>query len=495
MSTVPATIPALQEWEPGSGSFVLGGDPAVVVPTADRELLGDTAELLAEELKASTGVGTRVDYGGPLRPGDIALAITEPDGPDGPDGQIDAEGYRLDIGDVLRVKAATGAGVFYGTRTVLQLLRADEPIPGGRAVDWPRYPERGLLIDIGRRHYSAEFLRQQIQAMAYLKMNYLHVHLTENAGLRIESELHPEAVPEEHLSKAEWAELIAFAGRHQVTVVPEIDMPGHMRGLLAAHPELQLTNNRGKGNGARLDVTLPAARQYAKDVIGEYLPLFPGEWWHLGGDEYLPSISYRRQPSLLTFARETYGTNATGKDALHGYLNEMAEYVAQHGRRPRIWNDETGGARVVTLDPSIVVDWWTRWNLLSDPWAPSPAQLVERGHSISNHSWWPTYFNSPAFPRPDMRVAYDTWRVHEFVTLPYLTSRLRPRPFTLAPDEPRHRGAKLSIWSDGRKQTEAEIVEESLPHLRVIAQHTWESPLPGDYDAFLAIAKVVGTAP
>ncbi|WP_161962253.1 beta-N-acetylhexosaminidase [Nocardioides speluncae] len=489
MTIAPATIPALQDWEPGTGTFSLGSDPAVVVPTEDRDVLGDTAELLAEELKASTGIGTRVDYGGPLRPGDIALALTETDDLTG------AEGYRLDIGDVLRVKAATGAGVFYGTRTVLQLLRTDAPIPGGRAVDWPRYPERGLLIDIGRRHYSAEFLRRQIQAMAYLKMNYLHVHLTENAGLRIESELHPSAVPEERLSKAEWAELVAFAQRHHVTVVPEIDMPGHMRGLLAAHPELQLTNNRGKGNGARMDVTLPAARQFAKEVIGEYLPLFPGPWWHLGGDEYLPAMSYRRHPSLLTFARETYGTTANGKDTLHGYLNELAEYVAGHGRRARIWNDEAGGARVVRLDPSIVVDWWTGFSPISDPRPPSPRLLVDRGHEVSNHGWWPTYYNSPAFPIPDMRIAYESWRVNEFVSLPYLTSKLRLPAVKLGADEPRNRGAKLSIWSDGRKQSEDEIVRDSLPHLRVIAQHTWESPLPGDYDAFLAIAKVVGTAP
>ncbi|MGH3723594.1 MAG: family 20 glycosylhydrolase [Mycobacterium sp.] len=484
----PATIPALQEWEPGGGFFSPGSDPAVVVPTTDQDVLGDTAELLAEELKAATGVGTRVDYGGPLRPGDIALALTEPD------DRLGAEGYRLDIGDVLRVNAPTGAGVFYGTRSVLQLLRAEEPIPGGRAVDWPRYPERGLLVDIGRRHYSAAFLRQQIEAMAYLKMNYLHAHLTEKAGLRIESELHPEAVPEEHLSKKEWADLVAFAQRRHVTVVPELDMPGHMTGLLTARPELRLANNRGKCIGSRMDVTLPAARQFAKDVIGEYLPLFPGKWWHLGADEYLPTMSYLRHPSLLAFARETYGATANGKDALHGFINELAEYIAGHGRRLRIWNDETGGARVVKLDPSIVVDWWTRWNPLSDPWAPAPAQLVERGHEISNHSWWPTYFNSPVFPRPNMRVAYRNWRVHEFVTLPYLTSRLRPPPFTLSPDELRHRGAKLSIWSDGRKQTEDEIVRDSLPHLQLIAQHTWESPLPGDYDAFLAIAKIVGTA-
>ncbi|MBA3261960.1 MAG: family 20 glycosylhydrolase [Thermoleophilaceae bacterium] len=122
------------------------------------------------------------------RPGDIELGLGSRD------PALGREGYRLDIGAALRVEARTTAGVFYGSRTVLQLLRQGRAIPAGWGRDRPRYPERGLMIDNGRRYFSPAWIKREIRQLAYLKLNQLHLHFSDNEGFRIESESHPEAV-------------------------------------------------------------------------------------------------------------------------------------------------------------------------------------------------------------------------------------------------------------------------------------------------------------
>src|SRR4030095_12151831 len=114
-----------------------------------------------------------------------------------------------------------------------------------------------------------------IKELAYLKMNYFHLHFSDDGGFRIESETHPEIVAAQHLSKQEVRPLVALAGRYHVMVVPELDMPGHLGGALAAHPELQLRDALGQANASRLDITNPAALSFARDLIEELLPLFP----------------------------------------------------------------------------------------------------------------------------------------------------------------------------------------------------------------------------
>ena len=184
-------------------------------------------------------------------------------------GRHGGEGYALRIGDRLSILAASPTGAFYGGRTLLQLVRAGGPIPRGRARDWPRYPERGLMIDNGRRFFPRAWLEQRIVELAGLKLNLLHLHLSDNEGFRIESETHPEAVTAPFLSKRDVRRLVAVASRHHVTLVPEIDAPGHMRAALRAHPELQLADAGGGLAADKLDVTDPLARRFVFDLIDE----------------------------------------------------------------------------------------------------------------------------------------------------------------------------------------------------------------------------------
>lgn len=489
----PLTIPALSEWEPASGTFTLGEGARIVASPAFAQV----AQTFAEDLQALTGHALPV-IGDAAAPGDIELASEICD------ATLGVEGYRLTIGDTLRIRALAPNGAFYGTRTVLQLLHQSSQIAAGRARDVPRYPERGMMVDAGRKYFTAAWFALHVRELAYLKMNYLHIHFSDNQGFRIESTSHPEIVSTDHLTKSEVQSIVTLAQRYFITVTPEIDMPGHMAAALTPHPELQLTNALGQGDASRLDVTNPAALPFVTELIEEYLALFPGPYWHTGADEYLPPSGYDLHPQLAAYAREQYGPNAVAKDAVHGFTDRIDDLVRAHGRTTRMWHDDLNGGAAVKVNPDIVVEWWTNFSPLSDPLPPGPQAILDAGHEIENSGWFPTYYVqggafgvSPLPPPADMRSAYESWEVNQFYGPIYYDQSLNFPPDVIDPGEPRNHGAKLNLWSDDpTAETEDEVTAHIAPNLHVIAQKTWSSPvLVPDYASFQAIMAAVGGPP
>jgi hexosaminidase len=434
----PLTIPALREWHAGPGAFALRPDSRVVAGPG----LASEADLLARELKRPSVSGE-----GP-RPGDIELSLGSPD------RRLGREGYRLDIGSTLRIEARAAAGAFYGTRTVLQLLRQGRTIRAGRAVDWPRYPERGLMIDNGRRYFTPAWIKRRIDLLAYLKLNQLHLHFSDNEGFRIESDSHPEIVSRQHLTKREVRDIVEYARRRHVRVIPELDMPGHLRTALARHPELRLP-----GSTDALDISLPPARRFCRELILEYLDLFPGRYWHAGADEY---------------------QGATG-EAYVAFINWIDRLVRARGRTLRVWHDGLSGDR---LNRDVVVEWW------ADHAGPKPAALLRQGHRVLNAGWWPTYYvaGGPLSQvHPSVKLAYERWRVNLFGGLAINS------PMPANPLQRVHRrgvlGAELHVWNDvPATRSVAEIAREIAPRLRVLAQKTWDTRPPArEYAGFLRV--------
>jgi hexosaminidase len=492
----PATIPALREWKGGVGTFKLRRSSRIVIPHKHRHRLRADASLLASDLAELTGRRHRVvaSRRKRVRRGDVRIGLGARD------PGLGREGYRMRIAGAVRIAANRPAGAFYGTRTFLQLMRQGPRLPRGRARDWPRYPERGLMVDVGRKYFTPTWLRSHVRELAFLKLNYLHLHLSDNQGFRIGSERHPEIVSEPHLTKTEVRALLALAERHHMTVVPEIDMPGHMQAALEPHPELQLRNAAGTPSPANLDYTLPEARAFARELVEEYLPLFPGPYWHMGADEYLLTVpgfqtpaDYAAYPQLQEYARARYGPEATPKDGILGFVNEIGALVRGSGKSLRIWHDGLEGGRVVTVDPATVVDWWI------DTAGPSPHELLAQGHRIMNAGWFPTYYVNGALGsvRPDMRTAYESWEVNEFYGPFVYDETAQNPPDVVPPGEPRNLGSKLHVWNDDPEAaTESEIAEGIFPRLRVIAQKTWSSPLlTPSYSEFEGVGRRIGHAP
>lgn len=231
-TAVPRTVPALRQWTPASGGFVLAASTRVLVDPAYTASLDDDARQFAADLGLLTGTTPAVATGTPAGAlaGDIVLTLGSTD------SQLGDEGYSLTSGPALTIKARTDTGAFYGTRSVLQLLRQSPSVPGGTARDWATKSERGLMVDVGRKYFTLDWLRQEIREMAHLKMNYLHLHLSDDKGFRIESTTHPEVVSAQRYSKREIADLIAYAARYHIMVVPEIDAPGHMAPVITPTP-------------------------------------------------------------------------------------------------------------------------------------------------------------------------------------------------------------------------------------------------------------------
>jgi hexosaminidase len=488
----PGTIPALREWRAAEGEWRLGAHARVVARCGAGAALRREARTLARDLRTSSGVPTTSPQCSSPRSGDVVLRRV-------PRAPLGDEGYRLRIGNTARITAPTSAGLFYGGRSLLQLLASGEPIPRGTAEDRPRYPERGLMVDVGRQYFTPGWIKDRIRELAYLKLNYLHLHLSDHQGFRIESDTHPEIVSKQHLTKGQVHSILAVARRHHVTVVPEIDMPGHMTAALAEHPELWLRNAFGSPERGVLDVTKPAARRFVRDLLGEYLRLFDGPYWHLGADEVLPFVVYPAglYPSLEEFAIERYGPTANAKDAIHGFVNWVDQIVRRHGKTSRMWADDVGGGSAVSRDPGIVAEWWIDVSPLSDISPPTPQELLDAGYSIVNAGWYPTYYvngvgGSPFLVRPDVETAYESWAVNRFHGLIALDP-----PDLVDPAEPRNLGSILHVWNDNPGLvSQAETAAAIGPGLRMLAQKTWNSPLlTPDYGEFTAIAQTIGGPP
>ncbi|XVU27883.1 family 20 glycosylhydrolase [Actinoplanes sp. CA-054009] len=484
----PAAIPALQQWAPAKGAFRLGSTPRVVLRPQDAAKLRSDAEVFAADLKALTGRTSRVVVTkAPARAGDVTLQL----GASGTD-----EGYTLRVGSSVSITAKASAGAFYGTRTLLQMLKQnDNTAPAGIARDQPRYPERGLMMDLGRMPYSYDWLADRVRDMAYLKMNYLHLHFSDDQGWRIESKEGLES--QDHLTKKQIRDLVRLAARYHVTVVPEIDMPGHLGAALAKHPEFQLKNADGVANPTKLDYSLPAARQFLRELILEYLPLFPGRYWHMGADEFLGEQEFADYPQLEQYAKQTYGASATAIDGIHGLVNEMNALVRAHGKTLRVWNDTFIPGTTVPVDKNVVVEWWTDTNTPIPSTNPkTPQQLLDEGYTIQNSSFLPTYdYRENGFPLPPaIKNMYEDWAANRFHGFIYYDGSGTGSPwYEVAATEPRNRGSALHFWGDW---TQDEVAASIYPRLRVMAQKTWESPpLTTTYEEFEPIIASVGSAP
>ncbi|MFD7834179.1 family 20 glycosylhydrolase [Streptomyces sp. NPDC059761] len=463
----PQTVPALRQWTAGTGAYTFTGTSRIVVDPAYAAQLSDEAATFAEDLGALAGRPVAVVTGS-ASPGDIALSLGDPGLP--------AEGYRLTVAASVAVRAGTDTGAFYGTRTVLQLLHQSATVPAGTAVDWPAKAERGLMIDQGRKFFTVDWVEQHIKELAYLKLNYFHFHLSDTFGFRLESSTHPEIVSADHYSKQDIADLVALGQKYHVTIVPEIDTPGHMNAVLAAHPELKLKNSSGTASPDFIDLSLPASYTLIKDLVNEYLPLFPAPYWHIGADEYV--TDYAKYPQLLSYARAHYGAGATAKDTYYGFVNWADDLVRAAGKTTRMWNDGIkAGDGTLTPHPGILVEYWYSYGL-------TPQQLAAAGHTVANESWTPTYYVLGG-AKPDTKWMYETWTPDRFEGGATLT------------DPAKNPGSLIHVWCDNpTAETQEQIAAGIMYPLRALAQQTWGSPKPAaTYAAFTPIAAAVGHNP
>jgi hexosaminidase len=490
----PVTIPALQRWRPAPGTWRLGASTEIVVSSKSPAAVAE-AQVLADSLRPFVRglipvvVDTAPDVG------DIAMRIT------GPTSRLGREGYRLDVGRAFTISAPTATGLFYGGRSLLQLLHQGRSIARGMALDWPRYPERGLMVDASRTTYTTAWVLREIRRLAALKLNILHLHLTDDQRWAIASRAFPEIVGSRPFTLRDIHRILRLAHRDHVMVIPEFEMPGHMASFLSKHQALILKpaavvspTTSAQYVTDKLDITNPAALRAMRNVLVEYLPLFPGKYWDMGDDEYLSPAEYAAFPQLATYAIKKYGVGATPADAIHGFINWVDRIVRAHGKTLRIWNDQMGGTGRVPVNRDIAVDWWANVSPLGDTVTIAPATLLAQGYRVLNAGWYPNYYTGdlgPVAGKASLPDVYANWKVSDFdgeeLTNGTVTSKQH-----VAPDSSGLLGSALSIWGPLR-ETPRQTASGVEPHLAVLAQKTWGSPPPAaTYGGFWRDARRAG---
>lgn len=458
LGPAPSAVPAVREWRPTRGPGWKPGEDSRVV--AGKGAAADEARLLARELGLAHAKG-------PAQQGDVELRIARGSG-------IEREGYILTSKNGrVRITGSTDTGVFYGTRTLLQTVRDQGRLADGVIMDEPDRAQRGFMLDIARKHFSADWIKTRVRQMADLKLNQLQLHLSDDQAFRIESESHPEVVSDPHLTKQQVREIVELAAERHITVIPEIDSPGHLGAVLEAHPDLQLTNAAGERVQGAIDISKPRAGRLVDELLKEYAGLFPGGYWHLGGDEYRalmsenPSASY---PGLAAAARERYGARADVADLATGWLNDRAETARAHGKTPQVWNDGMHEGGVVEPSRPRQVAYWTGKEI----GAREPVDYLKEGWKVVNFNDEYLYYvlgEPNEFTYPTGERIYEEWT-------PAVVRGTEPVPASLSgPD--RILGGRFAVWCDlADSQTVQQVADGIRLPLHATAQKLWDPREP-----------------
>lgn len=399
------------------------------------------------------------------------------------------EAYRIDIDENgVRLVGASENAVMYGLRTIQNMMITNNGLVYGTIIDYPDMAERRLHVDCARKYISKDWFIREIREMSYLKLNTLQIHFSENLGFRIECETDPSIVSDQYLTKDEIREILAEAKKYGINVIPSFDSPGHVDQILKAHPEYGQVSNDGSHFASGLDVTNPEAIQYIYSLYEEYMELFEGcTDFHIGCDEYMEfdraPFTTKYKSVLDDYAKKTLGADYTWKDTLATYINNLAEFVHDHGFTPRVFNDglyygensywET--PQKVKMHDYIGVDFWSQMS-----WNSSISTLntiVNKGHdTIYNFNASFFYYvlrnDMPTDGRPQHsfdvkdqdRNIYENWTPGKF------------QANTVADDSSFIKGVSMGIWCDNPNiVTEDVITEDISDELRSMASKSWNT--------------------
>ena len=458
----PWTIPALKQWTSASGSFVFTPATRVVV---DDPALAATAATFAADLTDLAGHPIRVAVGA-ARPHDIELKLDRTVTPA-------AEGYTLTVGAGTVIAGATDTGVFWGTRSILQMLHQNATLPGGVAHDWPDYSYRGITVCNCVTFESVPWLERLIKDMSYLKYDELHLEM------RVASSAHPEnnSTTTPVYTPAQVAEITQFGQRYHVQVMQQVSSPSHSDYYLAAHPELQLKDANGVADPSAVDMASPNALPYIESLDKEQMPEFPGTDWYGGGDEIFDGTApYANYPSLVDWVHEQAGPTAPAADSWVLWQNEINQFVTAQHRTLHVWNDQMYEGMPTKLDKNVVVDYW-----IHQTGRMTPAEVVANGNDVVNESDSLYYVNSA----PGAQWIYETF-----------TPNLFTGGLTIPAADPHLLGTAMAIWPSAHGLSEASYEQGLYDPLRALAQKNWGgTPLVPTYAEFAPIIDAIGHAP
>ena len=496
-----AIVPRPESLSVGRGRFVIGPSTVIYADAATA----DIARRFAVSLFPATGLSIPVRVGTPAGASTIVLQR-------GPRlTRLGEEGYELTVTPRrLTVRGRERAGVFYGLQTVRQLLppavfraaKADSvvwSIPVVRIVDSPRFPWRGAHLDVGRHFMPKEFVKKYIDLLALQKMNTFHWHLTEDQGWRIDIRKYPRLTSVGawrtqtivghqqggdstawqydglrhggYYTQADIREIVAYARDRFVTIVPEIEMPGHALAAIASYPELGVTGQPADvgtrwGVYANILNAEESTIGFMQDVLTEVLELFPGRFIHVGGDEADKAL-WKTSPRIQERIHEL---GLKDEHELQSwFIQRMDAFLTKRGRRLVGWDEILEGG----LAPGATVMSWRG--------TQGGIDAARAGHDVVMAPTSNTYFDY----YQSRNTAGEPLAIGGFLPLEMVYA-FEPVPGDLEPQFRSHiLGAQGQLWTEympGPKQVEY----MAFPRLTALAEVLWTRPERKDYRDFLA---------
>ena len=468
----PFVVPELKQWTGKDGNFTPGKDARIVCTSQNPELLR-IARMFADDYQQMFGQTLSVAQG-KATPGDFVLSLSA-------DKKLGEEGYAIKITDRVAISAPTPTGLYWSTRTLLQLAEQNQErsLPQGTIRDYPDYPLRGFMIDCGRKFIPMAYLQDLVKIMAYYKMNTLQVHLNDNgfkqyfehnwdktyAAFRLESETYPGLTARDgSYSKKEFIDFQKQAASNFVEIIPEIDVPAHSLALTHYKPEIG-SKEYGMDH---LDLFKPETYEFVDALFKEYLegdnPVFVGKRVHIGTDEY----SNAKKDVVEKF---------------RAFTDHYIRFVEGFGKQAVVWGalSHAKGDTPVKSENVVMNAWYNGY--------ADPATMIKDGYQLIS------------IPDGLVYIVPKAGYYYDYLNEPYLYKEWTPAHIGKAVFDEKHPsilGGIFAIWNDhvGNGISVKDIHHRIFSPLQTLSVKMWTGAQTGiPYETFNEKRALLSEAP
>ena len=468
----PFVVPELKQWTGKDGNFTPGKDTRIVCTSQNPELLR-IARMFADDYQQMFGQTLTVAQG-KATSGDFVLSLSA-------DKKLGEEGYAIKITDRVAISAPTPTGLYWSTRTLLQLAEQNQErsLPQGTIRDYPDYPLRGFMIDCGRKFIPMAYLQDLVKIMAYYKMNTLQVHLNDNgfkqyfehnwdktyAAFRLESETYPGLTARDgSYSKKEFIDFQKQAASNFVEIIPEIDVPAHSLALTHYKPEIG-SKEYGMDH---LDLFKPETYEFVDALFKEYLegdnPVFVGKRVHIGTDEY----SNAKKDVVEKF---------------RAFTDHYIRFVEGFGKQAVVWGalSHAQGDTPVKSENVVMNAWYNGY--------ADPATMIKDGYQLIS------------IPDGLVYIVPKAGYYYDYLNEPYLYKEWTPAHIGKAVFDEKHPsilGGMFAIWNDhvGNGISVKDIHHRIFSPLQTLSVKMWTGAQTGiPYETFNEKRALLSEAP
>ncbi len=461
----PRVIPAVREWTGGFGKITIRPTSRICIDPDHSSELEDTALAFREDLSLISGLELSISCSeNHLKNGFILSLVDD-------DPELGDEGYVIDSGVNIFIRARTATGIFYGTRTILQILKQDDDhshFPRGQIKDYPKWQVRGFMLDVGRMYFPMETMMDYVKFMGWYKMNEFHIHLNDNkiapqsledySAFRLVSSTYPGLeAGDGAYTIDEWIQLEELAEVYGVHLLPEIDSPAHALAFTSYRPELAYSTDRPD----LLNLKSPETHEFMSSLWMEYLSQMKSGIVHLGGDEYVSE-----------------------EGALYvEYMNNLNQLAKSQGKSTRMWGSLSRMGDVAGLSREITLD---IWKLSAYP----PEQALADGFNIVNVLGDNQYIVPLAGTYHDFldtEWIYRDWRPD------YFSGLIEYDPLA----GPKILGGKFAVWNDrlGQGYSLHDVYQRIKPAMQAMSEKLWNPIVELDYLVYTELCQEIGNAP